>query len=381
MPKVSIIVAVYNAQEFLPACLDSLINQTVRDIEIICVNDCSEDDSGEILAKYAERDDRIQLIEFSENLGPGPARNAGLDAARGDFVRLVDSDDFIPENSTEVLLDIAGKYNSDFVRGGCWFCDISGNRTAKGWRYPEELVINTSSRNDRRLWHFDQHWAWLLSRRILSDNGIRYDESMRNGQDSAFMIDLLPYMNRASIVSETVYYYRHHSQSIMRRKRSKEFYFNVLGLYDRAFSVHSNVGMREVADYYIYVAFCAYIPNNILASLPNSLVHEERLEVLNYLKQIVNRYDIVYLCFNKRYSWKTNRAIPLYVKQFIILIASNYVEDAYQTLITEKTRSDRDKLTIQDLEDCRYMLQCVYDSTSWKVTQPLRKISKKVRKY
>ena len=91
---ISIIVPVYNAAPYLPQCLDSLVNQTYRDIEIICVNDGSTDNSLDILKAYAERDSRI-LVIHQENQGLSDARNKGLKNARGEWVMFVDSDDWI----------------------------------------------------------------------------------------------------------------------------------------------------------------------------------------------------------------------------------------------------------------------------------------------
>ena len=96
---ISIIVPVYNTAPYLPQCLDSLVNQTYRDIEIICVNDGSTDNSPDILKAYAERDSRI-LVIHQENLGLSGARNKGLESARGEWVMFVDSDDWIGTDSS-----------------------------------------------------------------------------------------------------------------------------------------------------------------------------------------------------------------------------------------------------------------------------------------
>ena len=100
---ISIIVPVYNTAPYLPQCLDSLVNQTYRDIEIICVNDGSTDNSPDILKAYAERDSRI-LVIHQENLGLSGARNKGLESARGEWVMFVDSDDWIGTDCCKTLL-------------------------------------------------------------------------------------------------------------------------------------------------------------------------------------------------------------------------------------------------------------------------------------
>ena len=102
-PTVSIIVPVYNVEKYLPACLDSLINQTLQDIEIICVNDCSPDGSDTVLQQYAEKDDRIKIVNHEYNQGLGAARNTGVRVASANYIGFVDSDDYVATDMFELL--------------------------------------------------------------------------------------------------------------------------------------------------------------------------------------------------------------------------------------------------------------------------------------
>ena len=102
MPIVSVIIPVYNTEQYLKQCLDSVINQTFKDIEIICVNDGSEDNSPEILNEYAKKDDRIKIIN-KENDGLGRARNTGLEYVTTGLVCFIDSDDYFTEDAVEKL--------------------------------------------------------------------------------------------------------------------------------------------------------------------------------------------------------------------------------------------------------------------------------------
>ena len=114
-PLVSVIVPVYNTDEYLCECLDSLVNQTLKDIEIICIDDSSSDNSLEILKDYSRKDDRIILLENNSNQGQSISRNKGLDIARGEYVTFLDSDDRIEENAYERLYKFAKDYNHDLV--------------------------------------------------------------------------------------------------------------------------------------------------------------------------------------------------------------------------------------------------------------------------
>lgn len=105
MPQISILVAVYNTAPYLPQCLDSLCGQTLRDIQIICIDDCSTDQSPQILADYARRDTRITLLRTPHNSGHAAARNLGLQIATGEFTTFVDSDDWLAPDALEQALE------------------------------------------------------------------------------------------------------------------------------------------------------------------------------------------------------------------------------------------------------------------------------------
>ena len=128
---VSVIIPVYNVEKYLSRCLDSIINQTYRDLQIICINDGSTDNSIQILKKYAAIDNRIVIVN-QENKGLSEARNAGLDIANGEYVSFIDSDDWIDLDYYEVLVDLIEKNDADIVMAGMrWVFDnrITKNKT------------------------------------------------------------------------------------------------------------------------------------------------------------------------------------------------------------------------------------------------------------
>ena len=114
MPKVSIIVPVYNMQNYLKKCFDSLINQTLADVEIIVVNDESTDNSPEIIEAYALMDKRIKVIN-RKNGGLSMARNSGMSVATGEYIGFVDSDDWVELEMYEKMYDLASKHSADIV--------------------------------------------------------------------------------------------------------------------------------------------------------------------------------------------------------------------------------------------------------------------------
>ncbi len=115
MPKISVIIPVFKVEKYLRRCLDSLLNQTFDDWQAICVNDCSPDNSGAILAEYAARDKRIMVVNHTKNGGLSVARNTGLKHATGDYVMYIDSDDFIHPQTMEIALMLAKRDKSDII--------------------------------------------------------------------------------------------------------------------------------------------------------------------------------------------------------------------------------------------------------------------------
>ena len=114
-PKVSVIIPVYNVEQYLKQCLDSVVNQTFKDIEIIIVNDCSPDNSLQIINEYQQKDSRIVLVDLKENVGLGFSRNEGMKVAKGKYITFVDSDDWVTKDYVEILYNTIEKYQYDVI--------------------------------------------------------------------------------------------------------------------------------------------------------------------------------------------------------------------------------------------------------------------------
>ena len=142
-PVVSVIVPVYNTERYLARCLDSLINQTQKNIEILVIDDCSDDNSISIIQQFFEKDQRIKLIRHSENRGLGYTRNTGIKSAKGEYLMFVDSDDFLEPNAVENLYEIAVKHDLDILEGN--YRKIMSN---KSFIYPKYNVKGTFDGNE-----------------------------------------------------------------------------------------------------------------------------------------------------------------------------------------------------------------------------------------
>ena len=208
LPLISVIVPVYNVAEYLPRCIESIICQTYSNLEILLVNDGSDDTSGTICEKYYQKDERVRVIH-QENLGVSSARNAGLDTAKGEWVGFVDPDDWIEPEMLEILYRTAIENNTaiaicGYVKHcpGGWL----DNRTCADIpsAIPEKELLRyvLSGR------HFEGFvWNKLFSRVFLDKNNIRFDSKFSTCQDVVFVVSAAVHGASASYVPNALYHY------------------------------------------------------------------------------------------------------------------------------------------------------------------------------
>lgn len=174
MPTISVIIPVYNVEKYLQECLDSVTNQTLKDIEIICINDGSTDGSLKILEDYASKDNRIIIIN-QENFGPAIARNNGLNIAKGDFISFIDSDDYFESNDFyENLYNIAIKKSADAVKGIYRY----------GPTYCTNYEINKKIQENKN-YFFVEYTSAIFKRDIIEKYYLRFPD-IRDMEDPIF---------------------------------------------------------------------------------------------------------------------------------------------------------------------------------------------------
>ncbi|SEJ03392.1 Glycosyltransferase involved in cell wall bisynthesis [Lachnospiraceae bacterium A10] len=208
--KVSVCVPVYNVEKTLEKCLDSILNQSLKDIEIICVNDGSKDSSLSILRKYEKLDNRIVVVD-KKNGGLPSARNAALNIAKGKYVGFVDSDDYVEPNMFERLYEEAEQKNSDVVICGAnifpeepravqWYYDCLSPRERFYEEYVPELLFEDVDTSPFI-------WRTLIKRSLIEDNNLRLDEEVMLGEDKAFQAKVYPKAKNISVISDKLYNY------------------------------------------------------------------------------------------------------------------------------------------------------------------------------
>ena len=211
MPAVSVIVPVYNAEAFLDKCLESLTGQSFRDLEILCVDDCSTDGSPAILKAWAENDGRIKVLSFAENRGPSAARNAALEAAAGDYVAFVDSDDFVAPDFLEKLYGAAVREQADVAKGTMMNYD-----PRKDSVYQREIFNLNYRIRQHKAWFFMTYTTAIYRTEMLRGGGIRFNEALRFFEDPHFSIMAAFHYDKVAVVDDAFYYYTDNPQSVTR---------------------------------------------------------------------------------------------------------------------------------------------------------------------
>ena len=206
MPQVSLIIPIYNVEKYLKQCLDSVINQTFNDIEIILINDCSTDKCLSIIKEYQDKDDRIVLINFEKNRGLSIARNEGIKAAKSKYISFVDSDDWIREDYVEILFNNIEKYKCDvFVENFMTYNNKTSEYKvrnfsffAKRYKSLKSLILLPMPNS--------APWSRIYNKDFLLKNNLYFH--LKACEDSLFFYKLI-LSNPKIIIEETpIYFYR-----------------------------------------------------------------------------------------------------------------------------------------------------------------------------
>ncbi len=207
-PKISIIVPVYNTANYLEECLDSLINQSLEEIEIICIDDKSEDDSPKILEKYASSDKRIKLLYNKENTGQALARNIALKSVKGEYVSFMDSDDKIDLNAYEKVLNFSEENNLDMVLFNVVRFDrkgiIGGSELHE--KSIQKLNSNTNILENNEFVYDTSPCNKLIKTSLIEENNIEFVDRLY--EDLLFSMELFTSTDSVGVLPDVKYYWR-----------------------------------------------------------------------------------------------------------------------------------------------------------------------------
>lgn len=258
---ISVIIPVYNVEEYLRECVDSVLVQTYQNFEIILVDDGSTDSSGRICDEYAEKDSRISVIH-QENRGPSKTRNTGLNNANGKYIYFLDSDDYIENNALELLVVTAESNDADLVFFDAHSFTDNGDNIKQGYtvngKYDAKsgYEILTELHKNK-----DYHCSVVLlfiNRNLLNENNIRFLESAYCSEDMLFTYKIFCSSKIAAQCKSTLYHRRYRSGSIVTSKKSERHFRSCRDVYEEIRDYSEKIG--KTGDYMAteYTVRCAF---------------------------------------------------------------------------------------------------------------------------
>lgn len=244
MPQISVIVPVYNVEKYLSRCIDSILAQSVKDFELILVDDDSPDNCGKICDEYAVKDHRVHVIH-KENGGVSKARNAALEAATGEYICFCDSDDYIQEDYLETLYNALVETKSDCVSCNCTLVDDLGEQEVWVWDSKEyrlaesiekECFIKDIVLKNKIIWAM---WGRIFKKNIIDENSIRVCETCENfAEDLGFFLMYYLHCEKVVHIAYNGYFYYQRNDSMM-SKTLEDVKLNALN--EVSFAVYNHI--------------------------------------------------------------------------------------------------------------------------------------------
>ena len=304
MPKISIIVPVYNTEKYLKKCLDSLVTQTLRNIEILVVNDGSTDESEKIILEYQKRFPDIIKYLKKDNGGLSDARNFAIPYTSGKYIGFVDSDDYVDKNMFETMYNLAENNNSDLIE--CNFI----------WEYPNKSKIdfgfNCSNKQDYFVYGRVMVCNKLFKADIIKKYNIKFPLGLRY-EDIEFFYKLIPFINNYTLITTTFYHYTQRDTSIINKQNNKnEDIFIILNNILDFYKINNMYNEYSLYLEYLYIRFLLgssflrivkikdkTIRKNLLKKSINELYFKFPNWQKNKLLKIKSKKNIYYKTINK----------------------------------------------------------------------------------
>lgn len=340
-PNISVIVPVYNVEKYLKRCVDSILNQTLKDIEIILVNDGSTDNSLGICINYQKHDTKIKVIN-KVNEGVSSARNAGIDVALGEYITFVDSDDWIDNRMYEVMYNTIIENNVDAVNIG--YSAVYGKKIVKrkpriksGKKFNDDLLVNMIDDGTMTGFLIGSVCMVMFKRNIIIERDIRFGINIKHNEDGLFnLLYLLNSKTFYTLEDETLYYYEQNNNSSISKythinnnsfDEINGILFNLSVIYPQ-YNFQKQLLLRNMSIALWSILSECDIKNTIKPS-----------KIINNIKQICNdpKLDeaIETLDFNKINIYKCFFAKQIKKKRAIVLfIATRYIVPILQKLIS-----------------------------------------------
>lgn len=316
-PAISVIIPVFNGSAHIRECLDSVLAQGVDGLEIIIVDDASTDDTPAILEEYSKASGNlVRVLRQSSNQGVSAARNRGTEAARGTYLAYVDSDDILRPDMYQHLIDLAENLDLDVVSCGMQQFNEEGDLLGV-IAYPmrESVLYQNSAIRLELQSGFTSKLLWfpvrsLYRRSLVQNHAIRFDTSIKKGEDSLFNLEVLSRAQACGVVKEAYYLYRKHAASVTARPLPSESQ-NIEALAERVTRFLTEQGFPRMAtdDFYQYI-LSSDLPTALvrLAGHPGSLAEIRKLRSSQHVRAALS-----YLGWTRpRLPWRTRLLLKLF---------------------------------------------------------------------
>lgn len=319
MIAVSVIVPIYNVEEYLHKCINSIINQTLNNIEIICINDSSTDNSLSILKEYAKQDKRVKIINFENNQGVALARNAGLEIAKGEYVCFIDADDWIDGDFLSQLYQRAIINNSDIVMAPMIEIDYNGNA------FLREETQKLFDSGDKFYGCTDFKPA-IYKKALIKENDINFPPKVILCEDMLFLTQILIKAKNVSVVMDTKYFYRRRLNSGNSQLLNTNQIESALPILEKIANLFLECELSEG----VYFAY-----NNILNILITFSIKTQESNAKKCLKLLYSLYD--------NFKQKDKLNTPPFIKMFANLEEEIRIKKALFILRTVKLTKEKIK--------------------------------------
>lgn len=340
MKKVSVIIPVYNVEAYLPKCLDSVTGQSYANLEIICVDDGTPDNSVEIIKKYAEKDKRITLIS-QKNQGLSGARNTGVKAASGEYTVFLDSDDWLDTQAVKAAVEAAEKENADAVLWG--YVREFGEKSAPKKIFDGDRVFNaaeTQSEIHRRMAGLSggelarpenadavvTAWGKLYKTRLIKENGLEFvDTKIIGTEDALFNLQYFGFVKKCVFLDKPFNHYRKDNETSLTRSYKAKLPSQWAALYSM---MEQHIKKAELPE-----AFNAALKNRICLSMVG-LGLNELCNAAGHTERIKNIKAI--LCsqmYREAYKSLSLSAFPPHWKVFFAFCKTRFAPGVYALLL------------------------------------------------
>lgn len=331
MVKISIIVPIYNVEKYLHRCLDSLVNQTLKDIEIILINDASPDRSDIIMEEYRKKyPDIIKCIYLTENMHQGGARNKGIEIAKGKYIMFVDSDDWVDETICEKLYEKSEQGTYDIV--GCDYYNVDEITGMKSWNsmyFNQQTGIMDDIKKASLIYNYPVCWAKMIKRDLLVDNQLYFPSHMKY-EDCAIVPLYYIYAKTFNFVEEPLYYYYVREDSTCHKLNSSEHMDNINAndMIYKEFKNRDITGFNDEVDALYFKYTC-----NVLRKL---VTFYDKLDIDNLIKleEILN--NLYPECMNNRYYYSLTTAFERKIAELLYFDKDSLLEQHENNLLKER---------------------------------------------